>query len=58
MNHQNLHQISQIPSQTGCYLLKDQQENILYIGKAKNLRQRIKQHFQAQPNKYLGLIKD
>ena len=41
MNKQSIHKLSQIPPQVGCYLLKDQQKNILYIGKAKNLRQRI-----------------
>lgn len=51
-------QLSQIPPQIGCYLLKNQQKNILYIGKAKNLRQRITQHFKESQNKYLGLIKD
>jgi excinuclease ABC subunit C len=58
MKKQIIHKLSQIPSQVGCYLLKDQQKNILYIGKAKNLRQRISQHFKESQNKYLGLIKD
>ena len=58
MNKQIIRKLFQIPSQVGCYLLKDQQKNILYIGKAKNLRQRISQHFKESQNKYLGLIKD
>jgi excinuclease ABC subunit C len=58
MNKQIVHKLSQIPSQVGCYLLKDQQKNVLYIGKAKNLRQRISQHFKESQNKYLDLIKD
>lgn len=29
----------------GVYLMKDQQSQVIYVGKAKNLRQRIKQYF-------------
>jgi excinuclease UvrABC nuclease subunit len=47
--------ISQIPTQTGCYLLKDQAQNIIYVGKAKNLRQRIKQHLKANQNEVSGI---
>jgi excinuclease UvrABC nuclease subunit len=51
--------IAQIPSQTGCYLLKDQDQKVIYVGKAKNLKQRIKQHFKNnQKNKFLNLIHD
>lgn len=34
-----------LPSLPGVYLMKDEQGNVLYIGKAKNLRQRVKQYF-------------
>lgn len=33
------------PSSPGVYLMKDDQGNVLYIGKAKNLRIRVKQYF-------------
>ncbi len=33
------------PCQPGVYLMKDGQREILYVGKAKNLRQRVKQYF-------------
>ncbi len=33
------------PLQPGVYLMKDNQGEVLYIGKAKNLRQRVKQYF-------------
>jgi len=31
-----------LPNNPGCYLFKDEKEKILYIGKAKNLKKRIK----------------
>ncbi len=37
--------IDHFPTLPGVYLMKDSQGEILYIGKAKNLRQRIKQYF-------------
>lgn len=33
------------PSLPGVYLMKGKSSNVLYVGKAKNLRQRIKQYF-------------
>ncbi|MFZ2725416.1 MAG: excinuclease ABC subunit UvrC [Methylococcaceae bacterium] len=37
-----------IPTQTGVYLYKDANDTIIYCGKAKNLRARIKSYFSAQ----------
>lgn len=36
-----------IPNEPGVYLIKDKDEKVIYIGKAKNLRNRVKQHFQT-----------
>ena len=33
-----------LPSLTGIYILKDQEEHVIYVGKAKNIQKRIKQH--------------
>lgn len=33
------------PDQPGVYLMKDDQDTVLYVGKAKNLRVRLKQYF-------------
>jgi excinuclease ABC subunit C len=35
-----------LPKSPGCYLFKDDQAKILYIGKAKVLRQRVRQYFR------------
>jgi excinuclease ABC subunit C len=37
--------ISQFPEQPGIYLFKDEQGAILYIGKAKRIRERVRNHF-------------
>ena len=44
----NLEQkLKEIPTSPGVYLHKDAAGRILYIGKAKNLRSRVRQYFQA-----------
>lgn len=37
--------INLFPTQPGVYLMKDEQGMVLYVGKAKNLRLRLKQYF-------------
>ena len=40
--------IEKLPDRPGVYIFKDENENILYIGKAKDIKKRVKQHFQRQ----------
>ena len=40
--------LSTIPSKPGCYLYQDSRKNIIYVGKAKNLKKRVSQYFQKQ----------
>lgn len=35
-----------IPTDPGCYLYWDKDDNLLYVGKAKNLRKRVSSYFQ------------
>lgn len=37
--------IASFPTQPGVYLMKDDAGNILYVGKARNLRQRVRSYF-------------
>lgn len=36
-----------LPAQSGCYLFKDSASEIVYVGKAKSLRSRVRSYFQA-----------
>ena len=39
-------QVASVPTDPGCYLWKDADGNVLYVGKAKNLRARMRQYVQ------------
>ena len=39
-------QLADIPGKPGVYLFRDKKENIIYIGKAANLKKRIQSHFK------------
>ena len=38
--------LSSLPDSPGCYLMKDESGKIIYVGKAINLRNRVKSYFQ------------
>src|SRR4051794_39303004 len=42
--------IKTAPNQPGCYLFKDKEGTIIYIGKAQNLRKRISSYFPTSFN--------
>lgn len=37
--------LSVLPSEPGCYLMKDRNDQVIYVGKAKNLRNRVRSYF-------------
>lgn len=41
---------SGLTSSSGVYLMKDKSGNIIYIGKAKNLKNRVSSYFRENPN--------
>lgn len=51
-----------LPNKPGCYLMKDSFETVIYVGKAKNLNNRVKSYFTGSHNyktaKLISEIKD
>jgi excinuclease ABC subunit C len=39
--------LDSLPKKTGCYLMKDNQGKVIYIGKAVNLRSRVRSYFHS-----------
>ena len=37
-------QVAKVPTDPGCYLWKDGEGQVIYVGKAKNLRARLRQY--------------
>ncbi|GCE65444.1 excinuclease ABC subunit UvrC [cyanobiont of Ornithocercus magnificus] len=42
------HRLREIPQEAGCYLMHDNENRLLYVGKSKNLRSRIRSYFHSQ----------
>ncbi|KQL53358.1 excinuclease ABC subunit C [Heyndrickxia shackletonii] len=45
MNEMIKNKLSLLPDQPGCYLMKDRQGTIIYVGKAKILKNRVRSYF-------------
>src|SRR3954454_14379472 len=43
-------QLKRLPAKPGVYLFRDERGQMLYIGKAKSLRSRVRSYFQATPD--------
>ena len=57
----NPEQLKNLPTLPGVYKFKNKDEKIIYIGKAKNLKNRIKSYFQnskAQSSKTISMMKN
>ncbi|MGN1398778.1 MAG: excinuclease ABC subunit UvrC [Erysipelotrichaceae bacterium] len=42
--------LSTLPNNPGCYLMKDKNNEVIYVGKAKNLKNRVNSYFHGQHN--------
>jgi excinuclease ABC subunit C len=43
-----MYDVTTFPTNPGCYLFRDADKKIIYVGKAKNLRKRLKTYFQKK----------
>ncbi|MCR8629866.1 excinuclease ABC subunit UvrC [Paenibacillus radicis (ex Xue et al. 2023)] len=44
------HKLALLPEQPGCYLMKNKENTIIYVGKAKVLRNRVRSYFTGSHN--------
>ena len=44
-------ELKKLPSKPGVYLMHDEKDDIIYVGKAISLKNRVRQYFQASRNK-------
>lgn len=49
-------ELKKLPDKPGVYLMHDREDTIIYVGKAKNLKNRVRQYFRASHNE--GVRKD
>ncbi|MGM0903441.1 MAG: excinuclease ABC subunit UvrC [Bacillota bacterium] len=59
MNQTIKNKLSLLPGQPGCYLMKDRQGTIIYVGKAKILKNRVRSYFTgSHDGKTLRLVNE
>ncbi len=46
MSNELMEKVDNLPRQPGIYLMKDERGEVIYVGKAKNLRDRVRSYFQ------------
>ena len=59
MNQRIKDKLAILPDQPGCYLMKDRQGTIIYVGKAKVLKNRVRSYFNgSHDGKTLRLVNE
>ena len=42
-------ELKKLPDSPGVYIMRDVKDNIIYVGKAINLKRRVSSYFQSKP---------
>ena len=45
-------ELDRVPTAPGCYIMRDQKGRVVYVGKAKNLRSRVRTYINDQDSRY------
>ena len=45
-------ELDRVPTVPGCYIMRDQKGRVVYVGKAKNLRSRVRTYINDQDSRY------
>lgn len=56
MNELIKHKLALLPDSPGCYIHKDKNGTIIYVGKAKNLKNRVRSYFHGSHNTKTELL--
>lgn len=58
MNARIQDKIGKLPTKSGVYVMKDKNATVIYVGKAKNLKNRVSQYFRAsqKPSKVQAMV--
>jgi excinuclease ABC subunit C len=48
--------VAELPTQPGVYVMKDAEGRVIYVGKAKNLRARVRSYFQEGTSDYRAFV--
>lgn len=56
MNELIKHKLELLPDSPGCYIHKDKNSTIIYVGKAKNLKNRVRSYFHGSHNTKTELL--
>ena len=58
INERIKEKINVLPTKSGVYIMKDKDGNVIYVGKAKNLKNRVSQYFRdsVKPSKVQAMV--
>ncbi|MGN0481575.1 MAG: GIY-YIG nuclease family protein, partial [Lachnospiraceae bacterium] len=49
-------ELKKLPAKPGVYIMHDKNDNIIYVGKAISLKNRVRQYFQSSRNHSVKIV--